>query len=75
MIYSIETLRGKIFHFSNTTPNALSWADFAEAIFTQTHKDLYIRRCHSTQYPAKAPRPRYSLLNNNSLIQLPDWKL
>lgn len=74
LIETIDSARGKTFHFSNTSSQAVSWASFAEEIFMQIDIQTRVNHCDSTQYPTKAQRPKYSLLLNQSPIQLPDWK-
>lgn len=75
LIDMIEFSRGKIYHFSNTSDTQkLSWAEFAREIMMQRWKTTSILPCSSLEYPTKAQRPHYSMLQNHSQIQLPDWK-
>ena len=67
-----------IYHFSNE--GVCSWYDFAIAI----HKAAGIKNCkvlpiESKDYPAKAPRPFYSVLNKAKIkatygIDIPHWE-
>jgi dTDP-4-dehydrorhamnose reductase len=66
--------RWKIFHFSNSSKESISWFDFASKIFKITWKDIKINPCNSEEYKTKAKRPDFSVLLNNSKIILRDWK-
>lgn len=67
-----------IFHYSNE--GVISWYDFTKAI----HEMASITRCEvlpirSAEYPAKAPRPAYSVLDKQKIktqynIRIPYWK-
>lgn len=67
-----------IFHFSDE--GAISWYDFAKAI----HRIAKISTCaispiESKDFPAKAPRPYYSVLNKTKIkqtynIEIPYWE-
>lgn len=67
-----------IYHFSNE--GVCSWYDFTVAI----HRLAGIRTCHvsplhTDEYPAKAPRPAYSVLDKTKIkrtygIVIPHWK-
>lgn len=50
--------------FHGTCEGVCSWADFAEEIFKLAGKDIKVNRLTSDQYPAKAKRPAYSVLDN-----------
>lgn len=66
-----------IYHFSNE--GVCSWYDFTVAI----HRLAGIKTCkvsplHSDEYPAKAPRPAYSVLDKTKIkqtygIDIPHW--
>ena len=77
-----------IFHFSNSivsdlsshhaikpSNHSVSWADFAREIFSISGKDTQVIDCSSNEYPTKARRPSYSILQNDSDILFPDWKI
>jgi dTDP-4-dehydrorhamnose reductase len=53
-----------------------SWADFAEAIFAEAGVDCRVRRIASADWPAKAPRPAYSVLRSEKpgAPRLPHWR-
>ena len=67
-----------IYHFSNE--GVCSWYDFTLAI----HRLAGIRTCrvsplHTDEYPAKAPRPHYSVLDKTKIkrtlgITIPHWE-
>lgn len=50
--------------FHGTCEGVCSWADFAEEIFKIAGKNVKVNRLTSDQYPAKAKRPAYSVLEN-----------
>lgn len=58
----------------------ISWADFAEEIFKQGHKDIKVNRVKTAEYGASvAKRPYNSRLDKSKLIEegfepLPNWK-
>lgn len=67
-----------IYHFSNE--GVCSWYDFTKAI----HRIAGISTCrvfplHTSEYPAKAPRPGYSVLDKTKIkttygIEIPHWE-
>ena len=67
-----------IYHFSNE--GVCSWYDFTIAI----HRIAGITACkvrplHTDEYPAKAPRPNYSVLDKTKIkttfgIEIPHWE-
>ena len=50
--------------FHGTCEGICSWADFAEEIFKIAGKNVTVKRLTSDEYPAKAKRPAYSVLEN-----------
>lgn len=50
--------------FHGTCEGVCSWADFSEEIFRLTNKKVKVNHLTSDQYPAKAKRPAYSVLDN-----------
>lgn len=52
-----------IYHFSNE--GAISWYDFACAIFRLAGKNPDVVPCSSDQYPTPAARPHYSVLDKS----------
>ncbi len=66
-----------IYHFSNE--GAISWYDFAKAISETGGTTCDIMPCHTEEYPSKAPRPRFSVLDKTKVketfgITIPYWK-
>ncbi len=67
-----------VYHFSNE--GVCSWYDFTKAI----HRVAGITTCkvsplHTDEYPAKAPRPNYSVLDKTKIkntyhIEIPHWE-
>ncbi|OYU96414.1 MAG: dTDP-4-dehydrorhamnose reductase [Bacteroidetes bacterium B1(2017)] len=62
-----------------TSEGSCSWFDFAEEIFAYTHTQANLSRAKSTDFVAKTPRPKYSVLDNQKLRErglkpMPDWK-
>lgn len=50
-----------IYHFSNS--GQCSWADFARSIFKAQKLVVEVKNCDSTDFPTKAQRPQYSVLD------------
>ena len=73
-------LRGNegIYHFSDE--GACSWYDFAVEIAAVVgHDKCRIAPCHTAEYPSKAPRPAYSVLDKSKFkttfgIEIPHWR-
>lgn len=59
--------------FHGTCEGVCSWADFAEEIFRLAGKNVKVNRLTSDQYPAKAKRPAYSVLENYMLKSTTDF--
>lgn len=67
----------EIYHYSNE--GAISWYDFAQAIFELSNIQCNINPITTDQYPTPAVRPHYSLLNkakikNDFKISIPYWR-
>ena len=54
-------VNGDIFHYSNN--GSCSWFEFAKRIFKYTNKNIYLNALSTKEYPTKAVRPKYSLLD------------
>ena len=75
---SKEYSKSGIYHYSNE--GVCSWFDFTIAI----HRMANICTCkvhplHTNEYPAKAPRPHYSVLDKAKIkktfnIEIPHWE-
>lgn len=66
-----------IYHFSNE--GAVSWYDFAKAISEIGGTICDIRPCHTEEYPSKARRPRFSVLDKTKVketfkVTIPYWR-
>jgi dTDP-4-dehydrorhamnose reductase len=66
-----------VFHL--TPQGQCSWYQFAEAIFELTETQVKLSAATAADFPAKVPRPHYSVLDNkrlraHNLDILPDWK-
>ncbi|MDD0852487.1 dTDP-4-dehydrorhamnose reductase [Halobacteriovorax sp. GB3] len=77
MTNEFEKCRGEIFHFSNE--GVLSWYDFAVEIMEELKSKCTIHPIESHQFPTKAKRPHYSVLNKSKIkktlnYNVPYWK-
>jgi dTDP-4-dehydrorhamnose reductase len=66
-----------IYHFSDE--GVCSWYDFTIAIHRKSGISCKVLPIESSQYPAKTPRPHYSVLNKAKIksvygIQIPHWE-
>lgn len=69
--------RTGIYHYSNE--GVISWYDFASEICAMTSGTAKVVPCSSEDYPTKARRPHYSVLDKSKVkktfgIQIPYWK-
>lgn len=65
-----------IYHYSNE--GAISWYDFAREIMNIAGVDCKVNAIESKDYPAKANRPFYSVLNKSKIkndfqVEVPNW--
>ncbi len=74
VIENIEKYKWKILHFSNSSEKSITWFDFASEIFKLSWKEINVIPCSSTDFVTKAKRPTFSMLINNSDVELRDWK-
>lgn len=66
-----------VYHYSNE--GVCSWYDFTIAIHQIAGIDCRVLPIESKDYPAKTPRPHYSVLNKSKIksnynIQIPHWE-
>lgn len=66
----------EIYNYSNE--GAISWYDFAKAIMTHANINCRVKAIESKDFPSKANRPYYSVLNkakikNDLQIDIPYW--
>jgi len=80
ILTAIDKYDGKpineIYHFSNE--GAISWYDFAKAIMMESSLNCKVTPIESKDFPAKANRPFYSVLNKAKVktdlnIEIPYW--
>ncbi len=62
-----------------TSEGSCSWFEFAQEIFNYSKTPANLTAAKSTDFPAKTPRPKYSVLENevlkkNDLNFMPHWK-
>lgn len=75
-----ERLEGNegLYHFSNE--GVCSWYDFAVEIASAAgHDKCSIRPCHTSEFPTKAQRPAYSVMDKTRVkttfdIEIPHWR-
>lgn len=70
-------LNGDIFHYSNN--GSCSWYEFAKKIFEMTNIDIDLKQIKTQDFPTKANRPKYSVLDkskfeNTFKIKIKNWK-
>lgn len=71
-------IEGRAFyHYSDE--GAVSWYDFAQAIRELSGYDCRIIPCRSEEYPTKAKRPHYSVLDKSAIrkaygLEIPYWR-
>lgn len=64
-----------IYHYSNE--GAISWYDFAKAIFEESKIDLKVNAISTSEYPTLAKRPIYSVMDKGKIISfcnIPFWR-
>lgn len=67
-----------VYHFSNE--GVCSWYDFAVEIAVASRRDAYrITPCHTSEFPSKATRPAYSVLDKTKIkttfgLEIPHWR-
>ena len=67
--------RTGIYHYTNE--GAISWYDFEKAICEIGGNTCDIRPCHTGEYPSKAERPRFSVLDKTKdtfVVNIPYWR-
>lgn len=65
-----------LYHFSNE--GVISWYDFAKTVFDLSGINMKLNALESSEYPSKAERPAYSVLNKKKIkqagVRLPYWR-
>jgi dTDP-4-dehydrorhamnose reductase len=74
--YNYKWSQGDLFHYSNN--GSCSWYEFARTIFELTNINIQLNQLKTEDYPTKASRPKYSLLDKRKFestfnIQIRDW--
>lgn len=67
----------EVYHYTNS--GKCSWYEFAKEILKQTRYKCELKPVFSSEYPTKAKRPKFSLLNTEKIqkefnIEIPNWK-
>lgn len=66
-----------IYHYSNE--GAISWYDFAQAIFELANITVTVKPLKTSEYPTKATRPAFSAMDKTKIkstfgIEIPYWR-
>ncbi len=66
-----------IYHYSNE--GAISWYDFAQAIFELGNINVIVNPLKTSEYPTKAARPAFSVMDKSKIkttfgIKVPYWR-
>jgi len=66
-----------IYHYSNE--GTASWFDFAHSIFNLTGSKIILKPMLTSQYPTKAKRPSYSVMDKTKIketfnLKIPHWR-
>ena len=77
MLPQIRPGMKEVCHFSNE--GVASWYDFAVAIMEESHLACAVRPIESAEYPTRAARPAYSVLNKAKIkkdfgLSIPHWR-
>ena len=77
IVPQIDETNSGIYHFSNE--GTCSWYDFAVEIMKLSNIDCKVMPILSSQYPTKAVRPFYSVLDKSKIketfnVKIPYWK-
>lgn len=77
MLPQIRPGMKEVYHFSNE--GVASWYDFALAVMEESHLACAVRPIESEEYPARAERPAYSVLNKAKIkrdfgLVVPHWR-
>jgi len=76
-IISAENFVPGVYHFANE--GVCSWYDFTISILKKSGIECQVKPIESKDYPAKTPRPYYSVMNKQKVksmynIQIPHWE-
>lgn len=74
-IINSKTTNYGLYHYSNE--GAISWFDFAKAIFEIKEMQVKVNPIPSEAYPTQARRPVFSVMDKNKIkqfLKIPQWK-
>jgi dTDP-4-dehydrorhamnose reductase len=76
-IISVNSNDYGTYHYSNE--GVASWYDFAKAIFDISGTKVNILPIKTSEYPTRAARPAYSVMNKSKIkqvfkIEIPYWR-
>ena len=66
-------ISGDVFHYSNNS--SCSWYEFAQKIFELTKISVQLKKLKTEDYPTKANRPKYSLLDKSKFMHTFNTKI
>ena len=66
-------ISGDVFHYSNNSN--CSWFEFAQKIFELTNISVQLKKLKTEDYPTKANRPKYSLLDKSKFMHTFNTKI
>ena len=77
MLPQIKAGTKEVYHYSNE--GVASWYDFACAVMTESGLPCAVRPLETSEYPTRATRPAYSVLNKSKIrrdfgLALPHWR-
>lgn len=77
-VLQLDETKAGIYHVSNVG-DAISWADFATAIFEAANLNTIVKPISTEEYPTPAKRPAYSVMDTSKFESsfdhdLPDWR-
>lgn len=76
-IIAAENKAYGVYHYSNE--GAISWFDFAKAIFDISNTEVKVNPIPTSAYPTKAKRPKFSVMDKTKIkntfgIDIPYWR-
>ncbi|MGN1393372.1 MAG: dTDP-4-dehydrorhamnose reductase [Succinivibrionaceae bacterium] len=77
MLPQLNGSNSGVYHYTNE--GVCSWYDFAHEIMELSNLNCYVKPLRTEEYPTKATRPSYSVLDKTSIkktfnITIPHWK-
>jgi len=76
-IISSGAAKSGTYHYSNE--GAISWYDFATAVFELSNMKVFVKALKTNEYPTKAKRPAYSVMDKAKIkrdynVGVPYWR-